>query len=76
MKKLRLYKYRGQDPIIAETLALIDGETLSAIAKRSGTGASTLSNWRRKRTKTARFDTLQNVGRSVGMTLKWTRTNS
>lgn len=74
MKKYKFYRFTDQDPMIAETLALID-DSFAATSRATGVSASTLANWKKKRTKRAYNSTLQAVGRSRGMRLKWVRSN-
>lgn len=74
MKPYKFYRFTDQDPLIKETLALID-ESFAATSRATGVSASTLSNWKKKRTKRAFNPTLQAIGRSRGYRLQWVRSN-
>ncbi len=69
MSTYRFYKYSGQDPIIAKALSTIKDPNMSAAARRTGVSASTLYNWRSKKSKRTFTNTLNAVLRGNGKKL-------
>jgi hypothetical protein len=72
MKRYKTYVFKERDPIIDDTLALID-TTFADISRRSGVAAGTLTNWKKGRTRRPQFCTVAAVGGAAGMQLVWQR---
>lgn len=60
VKPYKLYRFSGQDPMTSKVLAEVDdaGMKFGAVSRETGVAASTLSNWRKKKTKRPQFATL------------------
>lgn len=74
---MRYYRFRDQDPIVRETLKLLNGTSFAQVANdlKAGGGetvaAGTLSNWRTKKTKRPQFCKIAAVGAAAGKELVW-----
>ena len=71
LKPYKLYKFSGQDPMTGKVLDELEeaGLNLSAAGRESGVAASTLGNWRKKKTKRPQFATLNATLMAVGKEL-------
>lgn len=71
MTKYRTYIFRDQDPAAEEVVRLmISRNSIASVARASGVSASTLGNWRSKKTKSPQFCTLQAAAQACGKTFK------
>lgn len=60
LKPYEIYWFEGQDPVVEKVLDAVDkvGVKPKALSTDSGVAASTLGNWRSKKTKRPQFATL------------------
>ena len=71
IKPYKLYRFSGQDPMTSKVLDELEdaGMKLAAASRESGVAASTLGNWRKKKTKRPQFATFQATLMAVGKEL-------
>jgi transcriptional regulator with XRE-family HTH domain len=62
------YLFKDHDPVLdaIDTLIADRGETFAKIERASGVTATTLSNWRKRKTKRPQFATVKAVARALG----------
>lgn len=70
-KPYKSYKFVGRDPVIDKVLDLIPKDKkFKSLSEESGVSATTLYNWRNKKTSRPQFCTLQATALSLGYTFK------
>jgi transcriptional regulator with XRE-family HTH domain len=60
------YVFRSTDPILDELQPLLRSMRHSELSKLSGVSATTMSNWKRKRTRRPQFATVSAVALAAG----------
>jgi transcriptional regulator with XRE-family HTH domain len=76
-KLYKTYRFKNQDPALAELLNHVaeSGMTKAAIERISGVTTQTLRNWEHKKTLRAQHPTMAAVYGAIGMELRPMRVN-
>jgi hypothetical protein len=69
-KKYKVYPFNDRDPIIAKTMALVNGLKVRQISDTTGVPTGTIYRFR-KHTKRPQFATVARIGGAVGKKLDW-----